>query len=184
MQDPDGCVRPGHLEPRSPSLHVGARRHATPARVQIHLWIFLLAVFHVVCSLLMIALAEWRIRQWQRWQLEDESIRDESLPSSAVASPRGLPGVNGAGPPSSRTASLNALPAAESPPWSHVDCAAKGVDAGVGAGVGPDGPDTGPAIPVPDVVPGKRFQAAQPGAEPGSRWKACVETMCRRWQFR
>lgn len=42
---------------------------------QLHLWIFLIAIFHVICSLVMILLAEWRLRWWRRWQTEDEVQR-------------------------------------------------------------------------------------------------------------
>uniref|UniRef100_A0A1D2A441 MLO-like protein n=1 Tax=Auxenochlorella protothecoides TaxID=3075 RepID=A0A1D2A441_AUXPR len=39
--------------------------------VQIHLWIFLIAIFHVVCAVIMLLLAEWRLRQWRGWQTGD-----------------------------------------------------------------------------------------------------------------
>lgn len=57
---------------------------------QLHLWIFLIAIFHVICSLVMILLAEWRLRWWRRWQTDDEVQRLSSRGDPEATADAGL----------------------------------------------------------------------------------------------
>lgn len=57
--------------PPAPSTEPLPQRTPYDKTTQIHLWIFLIAIFHVVCAVIMLLLAEWRLRQWRGWQTGD-----------------------------------------------------------------------------------------------------------------
>ena len=66
-EQPRSPCRPELHALASPTLaHDPSKRSRS---LQIHLFLFLIAVMHVVTSVLMILLAGYRLRQWRSWQV-------------------------------------------------------------------------------------------------------------------
>ena len=56
---------------------LGAASHQASVVLQVHLFIFYMAITHILGGILLIVLASWRMRFWRRWTEQADLVSQE-----------------------------------------------------------------------------------------------------------
>eukprot|EP00887_Chlorella_sp_A99_P007912 scaffold12.g7912.t1 len=141
---------------------------------QVHIWLFLIAVFHVLTAASMLALAAFRLRQWRRWQRAGGSEGGGGGTGSGDAELAGSKGAGGAleAPP----------PGGEAGPGGPSSAGARPAAMGGQAGAEVDGKDPEQPPPPGAQGGGTGGEGAEGAAEPRSPTRSDFSArMRRRW---